>query len=154
MSRCYAGIVLWAFVATAGATGASAGEAASFPRLAAMAPQVLAKGPQASLPVHLAGVLGLGDRSGPVPVRQAVQRQAGDVHVFNVLTAAPHSVVLLRVGEASSRTEVFLVDAQGALLRAMGYEGGGEALDLPPAEAATAYAREARFWMQIGARRP
>ena len=154
MSRGWPGIVLWAFAATAAVAGASAGEAVGFPRLAAMAPQVLAKGPQASLPAHLAGVLGLGDRGGPVPVRQAVQRQAGDVHVFNVLAAEPHSVVLMRVSEASSRTEVFLVDSQGALLRAVGYEGGGQARDLPPAGAATAYEREARFWLQIGARRP
>ena len=154
MSR--ARLAVW-LLAAAGATAvpmaATAGEGPAYPRLAAMAPQVLARGPQATLPAHLARVLGLSDK-GPVPVRQAVQRHAGDVHVFNVLEPGAHAVVLMRVGEASARTEAFLLDAQGALLRAVRYEGGGEAQDLPAADAAKAYGREAQFWLDISTHRP
>jgi hypothetical protein len=117
--------------------------------LAALAPQVLAKGSEAHLPANLSRVLALSANGGPVPVRQAVQRQAGEVHVYNVLEPGRHAVVLLRVSEAKARTEAFLLDAQGALQRAVSYEGGGEAHDMPAAEAAAAFGREARMWLAL-----
>jgi hypothetical protein len=128
--------------------------AAAYPTLATLAPQVLAKGLSANLPANLSRVLGLGDKGGPVPVRQAVQRQAGEVHVYNVLEPGQHAVVLLCVSEAKARTEAFLLDAQGGLVRAVRYEGGGEAHDMPAAEAAAAYAREAGLWQELATRRP
>ncbi len=140
-----------AAAAAAVAAPAAAPEAplAHSPELAALAPQVLAKGPEAHLPANLSRVLALSDKSGPVPVRQAVQRQAGDVHVYNVLEPGRHAIVLLRVSEAKARTEAFLLDAQGALQRAVSYEDGGEARDLPAAEAAAAFGREVRLWLAL-----
>ena len=128
--------------------------AAAFPTLATLAPQVLARGLSANLPANLSRVLGLAEKGGPVPVRQAVQRQAGEVHVYNVLETGQHTVVLLCVSEAKARTEAFLLDAQGGLVRALRYEGGGEAHDMPAAEAAAAYAREAGLWQELATRRP
>jgi hypothetical protein len=144
-----AGLVAWL-----PAPRAIAGDqaAAPFPALAPLATQVLAKGLPGNLPAALSRVLGLGEKGGPVPVRQVVQRQAGEVHVYNVVEPGQHPVVLLRVSEAKASTEAFLLDAKGALLRAVRYEGGGDAQDMTAAEAAAAYAREAQLWLALAGR--
>jgi hypothetical protein len=55
---------------------------------------------------------------------------------------------LLKVDESQRRTEAFLLDAAGALVRAVGYEGSGEARSLPKAVAASGYEREALLWQR------
>lgn len=116
--------------------------------LLSLAPQVQARGASASLPPNLSRLLGLaGPSGGPVAVRQAVLRQAGDVHVYNVVAGGAARIVLFRVSGAQRRTEAFLVGEGGQLEHAVAYEGGGEAADMPADEAAAGYARETRLWL-------
>jgi hypothetical protein len=123
------------------------GLATAHPGLPVLAPRVLAQGAAASLPPNLSRVLRLGNGRERIAVRQAVLRAGKEVHVYNVLATGDHRVVLLKVDEARHRTDAYLIDSRGGLVRAVGYEGNGQAQVLGSA-AAGDFEREVRFWQQ------
>lgn len=116
--------------------------------LAALTQQALSSGFEASIPPHVAGVLGLTpkDDGGAVKVRQLVSRADQQVHTFNVTGGEAREVVLFHVDEGSHRTVVYLLRSGGKLRKAVSYESGGEPHELPESEARTGLTHEAHFW--------
>ena len=125
---------------------------AGHPALAANAPMrdivaaVLKSGKAAQLPPHLSLVLGLGDGSAPIAVRQAVLRDGATVRVFDVTTAESPAVVMLRTNERDQTTRAWLMAANGKPLQAVAYHAGDEPRRTPPKQAATEAAAELQFW--------
>lgn len=108
--------------------------------------QALSGGFPATVPPHVAMVLGLTPKGEGVPVKQLVSRADQQVHTYNVSVAKPRQLVIFSVDEKAQNTVVYLLSAAGKLHKAVAYQTGGEPHELPAAEARAGLAREVRFW--------
>jgi hypothetical protein len=115
--------------------------------------QALSAGFPATVPPHVAMVLGLTPKGEGVPFKQLVSRADQQVHTFNVSVAKPREVVIFSVDEKTQKTVVYLLSAAGKLRKAISYQTGGEPHELPATEARTGLAREVRFWSDRAAER-
>ena len=121
-----------------GRTGVSA--------LAPVIDAVLRKGPAGQLPAHLSVVLGITQAEQPVPVKQAVVRNANTVRTFNVCAANHDDVVMLTYDEQSHATKVYLVSVSGVLRKAVRYQAGGAAEERALSDARRDFEGEMKFW--------
>jgi hypothetical protein len=114
--------------------------------LAPLSDAVLHKGPAGQLPAHLSVVLGIAKAEEPVPVKQAVVRNANTVRTFNVCTANHDDVVMLTYDEQSHATKVYLVSVSGVLRKAVRYQAGGAAEERALIDARRDFEGEIKFW--------
>ena len=109
--------------------------------------RVQGQGKAASLPPHLAMVLGLGDGTQDLAVRQAGKRTGQQMHTFNV--AQPQKqpvVVLMEYDEASKSARAFRLKSDGDLERAVTYTAGAQPQPIPEAAARKALREELNVW--------
>ncbi len=115
--------------------------------LPAYAARVQASGKSASLPPHLCMMLGLGDGTQELAVRQAAKRSGQDVHTFNV--AQPEQqpvVVLMDYNEATSTVRAFRLKPGGDLDKALTYQAGAQPRPIADAPAHKALREELSLW--------
>jgi hypothetical protein len=106
-------------------------------------------GRDGQLPPHLSLVLGLGDGSSPLHVKQAVLRDGSGVRVFNVSSAERKDVVILHTDEKRQTTKAYLLSRGGDLRDAVSYRAGGQPQRMPASEANAGAAAEIKFWTQL-----
>ena len=124
--------------------------------LALVIDAVVHKGPAAELPAHLSMVLGIATAQQPVPVKQAVLRQAATVRTFNVCTNNHDNVVMVTYDEQSRSTKAYLVNAAGTLRKAVAYQAGEAPTVRTMSESRGDFTQELAFWtkFQHGVRPP
>lgn len=109
--------------------------------------RVQEQGKSAALPPHLSMVLGLGDGTQALAVRQAGKRTGQDVHTFNV--AQPQKqpvVVLIGYNEATKSARAFRLKSGGDLEKAVTYTAGAQPEPMPDAPARKALREELSVW--------
>lgn len=115
--------------------------------LPAYTARVQEQGRTASLPPHLAMVLGLGDGTQDLTVRQAGKRTGQEMHTFNVAQLQKQPVVVLMdYNEATKSARAFRLKSGGALERAVTYTAGAQPQPLPDATARRALREELNVW--------
>jgi hypothetical protein len=115
--------------------------------LPAYTARVQGQGRSASLPPHLSMVLGLGDGTQDLAVRQAGKRTGQEVHTFNV--AQPQKqpvVVLMDYNEATKSVRAFRLKSGGDLEKAVTYKAGAQPQPIPDAPARKALREELNVW--------
>ncbi len=117
--------------------------------LAPVIDAVVNKGPTSQLPAHLSTVLGITQTEEPVPVKQAVMREAGTVRTFNVCTANHADVVLAVYNEQTRSFKGYLVDATGTLRKAVAYQAGEAPSVRTLSEARRDFVQEVAFWTKF-----
>jgi hypothetical protein len=107
------------------------------------------EGHDAQLPPHLSLVLGLGDGTQAVRVKQLGTQSPEEIRTFNV----PHEskggakrIVLLDYEQRTHRTYAFLVKRAGTLEKAVTYEAGAQPQLMADAEARQPFKRELEYW--------
>jgi hypothetical protein len=116
------------------------------PTLDISAAETLRRGPANQLPSHLSAVLGLSQGGNAVEVKQAVKRDAENVHVFNVCVGSKHDIVLINVDEHSHQSKAYLTSAKGTLRKAVAYSAGEPPVERSVKDAAADFARELALW--------
>jgi hypothetical protein len=115
--------------------------------LPAYTARVQVQGKSASLPPHLAMVLGLGDGTQALAVRQAGKRSGQEMHTFNVAQPQKLSVVvLIDYNEATTSVRAFRLRSGGDLDKAVTYNAGAEPQPIPDATARKALHEELNVW--------
>jgi hypothetical protein len=123
--------------------------------LSAYTARVQAQGKSASLPPHLSMVLGLGDGTQELAVRQAGKRSGQEVHTFNVAQPLKQSVVVLMdYNEATQSVRAFRLKSGGDLEKAVMYKAGAQPQPIPDAPAREALREELSFWAVEASARP
>ena len=122
--------------------------------LPAYTARVQAQGKSASLPPHLSMVLGLGDGTQELAVRQAEKRSGQEVRTFNVAQPQKHAVVVLMdYNEVTRSMRAFLLKSGGGLDKAVTYEAGAQPQPIPDAPARKALREELNVWsVEAGAK--
>jgi hypothetical protein len=122
--------------------------------LPAYTARVQAQGKSASLPPHLSMVLGLGDGTQELAVRQAEKRSGQKVHTFNVAQPQKQSVVVLMdYNEATNSMRAFRLKSGGDLDKAVTYKAGAQPQPIPDAPARKALREELNVWsVEAGAK--
>lgn len=118
-------------------------------QLAPVIDAVVKKGPSNQLPAHLSTVLGITQTEQPVPVKQAVMREAETVRTFNVCTANHADVVLAVYNEQSRSFKAYLIDAAGILRKAVAYQAGEAPSVRTLSEARRDFVQEVAFWTKF-----
>jgi hypothetical protein len=117
--------------------------------LALVIDTVLQRGPANQLPTHLSVVLGITKAEQPVPVKQAVMREAATVRTFNVCTGNHADVVLAVYDEQSRAFKAYLTDAAGTLRKAVAYQAGEAPIVRTSSEARSDFVQELTFWRNL-----
>jgi hypothetical protein len=115
--------------------------------LPAYTARVQEQGRSASLPPHLSMVLGLGDGTQELAVRQAGRHTGQAVHTFNV--AQPQKrpvVVLMEYNEATKSVRAFRLKSDGDLDKAVTYTAGAQPQPMADAPARKALHEELNVW--------
>ncbi len=110
---------------------------------------VLHKGPASELPAHLSLVLGITKSEQPVPVKQAVMREAATVRTFNVCTGNHADVVLAVYNEQNRSFKGYLIDAAGTLRKAVAYQAGEAPTVRTLSEARGDFVQELAYWTKF-----
>jgi hypothetical protein len=143
---CALAAVLLATLATL-ATAAAAAAAGSGPKwTGALTRQALASGYLTRLPPTVSVALGLANAKEGTDVRQLITKSGHQVRTFNVSVAKNSDLVLFTVDAQSGATAAYLIGPDAQLRKAVSYQAGAEAKDMPAADARAGLAREARFW--------
>ena len=115
--------------------------------LPAYTERVQSQGAIAALPPHLSMVLGLGDGTQDLAVRQAAKRSGQEVHTFNVAQAQKKPVVvLMNYNENTKVAQAFLLKSGGHLEKAVTYSAGAAPQPVPDSQAKNALRAELQFW--------
>ena len=115
--------------------------------LPAYTERVQSQGVIAALPPHLSMVLGLGDGTQDLAVRQAGKRSGQEVHTFNVAQAQKKPlVVLMDYNESTKVVQAFLLKSGGHLEKAVTYTAGAPPRPVPESQARNALREELQFW--------
>jgi len=124
-----------------------AGQAhAASPWAQTLVPQALDSGFLTRLPPTVSVALGLAKADQGSEVRQLLRKSGHQVRTFNVSVANHNDVVIFNVNGQTGATVAYLLTPDGELRKAVAYQAGGEAHELPAADAKAGLAREARFW--------
>jgi hypothetical protein len=108
--------------------------------------QALASGYLTRLPPTVSVALGLDKAKEGTDVRQLISKSGHQVRTFNVSVAKNSDVVLFTVDAHSGATNAYLIGPDGQLRKAVSYQAGAEAREMPATDARAGLAREARFW--------
>jgi S1/P1 Nuclease len=108
--------------------------------------QALSSGFLTRLPPSVSTALGLAGAEQGAEVRQLLTKAGHEVRTFNVSVARHADVVVFNVNARTGATVAYLVTPDGQLRKAVAYQAGGEAKEMPAADAKAGLAREARFW--------
>jgi S1/P1 Nuclease len=108
--------------------------------------QALSSGFLGRLPPTVSVALGLAKADQGTEVRQLLRKSGHQVRTFNVSVANHGDVVIFNVNGRTGATVAYLLTPDGQLRKAAAYQAGGEAHELPAAEAKAGLAREVRFW--------
>ena len=111
-----------------------------------LARQALASGYLTRLPPTVSVALGLAKAKEGSDVRQLISKSGHQVRTFNVSVARNSDVVLFTVDARTGATNAYLIGPDAQLRKAVSYQAGAEAQDMPATEARAGLAREARFW--------
>jgi hypothetical protein len=122
--------------------------------LPAYTARVQVQGRSASLPPHLCMVLGLGDGTQDLAIRQAGKRAGQEVHTFNVAQPQKQSVVVLMdYNEATKLVRAFRLKSDGDLDKAVTYNVGAQPQLIAGAPARKALREELNVWaVEAGAK--
>ena len=108
--------------------------------------QALASGYLTRLPPTVSVALGLDKAKEGTDVRQLISKSGHQVRTFNVSVAKNGDVVLFTVDARTGATNAYLIGPDAQLRKAVSYQAGAEAREMPAADARAGLAREARFW--------
>ena len=108
--------------------------------------QALASGYLTRLPPTVSIALGLDKAKEGTDVRQLLTKSGHQVRTFNVSVAKNSDLVLFTVDAQSGATIAYLIGPQAQLRKAVSYQAGAEAREIPATDARAGLAREARFW--------
>ena len=108
--------------------------------------QALASGYLTRLPPTVSVALGLANAKEGSDVRQLISKSGHQVRTFNVSVARNSDVVLFTVDARTGATSAYLIGPDAQLRKAVSYQAGAEAQDMPATGARAGLAREARFW--------
>jgi hypothetical protein len=115
--------------------------------LPAYTERVQSQGTIASLPPHLSLVLGLGDGTQDLAVRQAGKRSGQEVHTFNVAqTQKKPLVVLWTTSESTKVVQAFLLNSGGHLRKGRDLHRRSPPRPVPESQARNALREELQFW--------
>jgi hypothetical protein len=104
---------------------------------------------EATLPPHLALVLGLGGGETPVAVKQLATQTPQEIETFNVCSAKEKTVVvLLRYDRETQITHAFLLGSGAKLQKAVTYKAGAEPVVLSGTGARSAFQKELQYWSE------
>ncbi len=117
--------------------------------LAPVIDTVVQRGPTNQLPAHLSVVLGITKAEQPVPVKQAVMREAETVRTFNVTIGNHADVVLAIYNEQSRSFKAYLIDSAGTLRKAVAYRAGEPPTVRTLSEARGDFVQELAFWTKF-----
>jgi hypothetical protein len=123
---------------------AAAHAAAPWPQ--ALIPQALNSGFLTRLPPTVSVALALTKAEEGTEVRQLLRKSGHQVRTFNVSVANHGDVVIFNVNGRTGATVAYLLTPEGQLRKAVAYQAGGQAHELPTAAAQADLAREGRFW--------
>jgi hypothetical protein len=125
------------------------GEAhAAAPWPQALIPQALNSGFLTRLPPTVSVAFALAKAEEGTEVRQLLRKSGHQVRTLNVSVANHGDVVIFNVNGRTGATVAYLLTPDGQLRKAVSYQAGGEAHELPAAAAQAGLAREARFWAE------
>jgi hypothetical protein len=108
--------------------------------------QALASGYLTRLPPTVSVALGLDKAKEGTDVRQLITKSGHRVRTFNVSVARNSDLVLFTVDARTGATAAYLIGPDGRLRKAVSYQAGQQAEDMPAADARAGLAREVRFW--------
>jgi hypothetical protein len=108
--------------------------------------QALASGYLTRLPPTVSVALGLQKAKEGTDVRQLISKSGHKIRTFNVSVAKNSDLVLFTVDAQTGATAAYLIGPDAQLRKAVSYQAGAEAQDMPAADARTGLARETRFW--------
>jgi hypothetical protein len=112
----------------------------------ALTRQALASGYLTRLPPTVSVALGLAKAKEGTDVRQLLTKSGHQVRTFNVSVAKNSDLVLFTVDAHSGATAAYLIGPDAQLRKAVSYQAGAEAQEMPATDARAGLAREARFW--------
>lgn len=117
------------------------------PWLKAFTDRVLRQGLEATLPPHLALVLGLGGGETSVAVKQLGTQTPQEIQTFNVCGEKGNTVVvLLSYDRQTQITHAFRLGSGAKLEKAVTYKTGAEPVVLSGAKARNAFQKELKYW--------
>jgi hypothetical protein len=108
--------------------------------------QALDSGFLTRLPPTVSLALGLAKAKEGTDVRQLINKSGHQVRTFNVSVARHEDLVLFSVDAQTGATAAYLVGPDARLRKAVSYQAGKEAEEMPAADARAGFTREARFW--------
>jgi len=116
--------------------------------------QALDSGFLSRLPPTVSVALGFAKGEEGAEVRQLLSKDGQKVRTFNVCTANHADIVIFDVNAHTGATVAYLLTADGQLRKAVSYQAGHEARELPAAEAKAGLSREQHFWSARAAKSP
>jgi hypothetical protein len=108
--------------------------------------EALSSGFLTRLPPAVSVALGLAKAEEGTDVRQLISKAGHRVRTFNVCVANQADLVMFDVDAHSAATVAYLIGADAKLRKAVSYQAGGQAQELPVADARAGLAREVSFW--------
>ena len=108
--------------------------------------QAIASGFLTRLPPTVSVALGLAKAKEGTDVRQLLTKTGHQVRTFNVSVAKNTDLVLFTVDARTGATTAYLIGPDAKLRKAVSYQAGAEAQEMPATNARAGLAREARFW--------
>jgi len=139
-------IALCALAATLLGALTAAAAASDPPWTDSLTRQALASGFLTRLPPTVSVALGLAKPKEGTDVRQLLTKTGHQVRTFNVSVAKNSDLVLFTVDARTGATAAYLIGPDAQLRRAVSYQAGAEAQEMPATDARAGLAREARFW--------
>jgi hypothetical protein len=124
-----------------------ANAAAPWPQ--SLIPRALDSGFLTRLPPSVSVALALAKADQGTEVRQLLRKSGHQVRTFNVSVANHNDVVIFNVNGRTGATVAYLLGPDGQLRKAVSYQAGGQAHEIPAADARAGVAREARFWSAL-----
>jgi len=139
-------LTLAALLGTLPGTSAAATAPAQSPWTEALTHEALASGFLTRLPPTVSVALGLAKGSEGTDVRELISKSGRQVRTFNVCVARQVDLVVFNLNARTGASVAYLVGPDARLRKAVSYQAGGEAREMPAADARAGFAREARFW--------
>jgi hypothetical protein len=139
-------LALAALLATMAGAAPAPAVAANLPWTEALTQQALSSGFLTRLPPTVSVALDLPKAKEGADVRALISKSGHQVRTFNVCLARHGDLVVFNVNARTATTVAYLIGVDARLRKAVSYQAGGEAREIPAGEARAGLAREVRFW--------